>query len=210
MKGIRSRTVSAALAFALAGFVLAPLVARAETRILCLGDSLTEGFGVEPEVAYPARLERRLKELGHSDVRVINAGVSGATSASAVSRLKWQLRVRPEILILALGANDGLRGVAVEEMRKNLDEAIALALNSGVRVLLAGMKLPPNYGPEYTRDFEHVFSELATERKVGLIPFLLEGVAARPEFNQADGLHPTARGYEIVTETVLTYLRPLL
>ncbi len=118
--------------------------------------------------------------------------------------------MRPEILILALGANDGLRGVAVEEMRKNLDEAIALALNSGVRVLLAGMKLPPNYGPEYTRDFEHVFSELATERNVGFIPFLLEGVAARPEFNQADGLHPTARGYEIVTETVLTYLRPLL
>lgn len=190
--------------------VLVPFVAHAETRILCLGDSLTEGYGVEAEVAYPARLERRLKELGHSDVRVINAGVSGATSASAVSRLKWQLRVRPDFLILALGANDGLRGIPVAEMRKNLDEAIALALDNGVRVLLAGMKLPPNYGPEYTRDFERVFTELAAERKVVLIPFLLKGVAARSELNQVDGIHPTARGYEIVTETVLTYLRPLL
>jgi acyl-CoA thioesterase-1 len=210
MKVTRSGTGGTALAIAIAGVLLAPFAARGETRILCLGDSLTEGYGVELEVAFPARLERRLKELGHADVRVINAGISGATSASAVSRLKWQLRVPPEIMILALGANDGLRGVSVEEMRKNLDAAIALALNSGVRVLLAGMKLPPNYGHEYTRDFESTFPELAAKRNVALIPFLLEGVAARPELNQADGIHPTARGYEIVTETILTYLRPLL
>jgi acyl-CoA thioesterase-1 len=210
MKLIRSGKGVAALALSLAAHVLFSFSAGAETRILCLGDSLTEGYGVEHEAAYPARLERRLKELGHSDVRVTNAGISGATSASAVSRLKWQLRERPEILILALGANDGLRGISVAEMRKNLDEAIALALDSGVRVLLAGMKLPPNYGPEYTRDFERVFTELAAERKIALIPFLLEGVAAHPELNQADGIHPTSRGYEIVTETVLDYLRPLL
>ena len=206
----RSGRGGAALAISLAIYFLAPIAVHAETQILCLGDSLTEGFGVELEAAYPARLERRLKELGHSDVRVINAGISGATSASAVSRLKWQLRARPEILILALGANDGLRGVAVDEMRKNLDEAIELALNSGVRVLLAGMKMPPNYGHDYTRDFESAFNELAAERNVVLIPFLLEGVAARPDLNQADGIHPTARGYEIVTETILKYLRPLL
>jgi len=210
MKATRSKESGAAFAVALALCVLVPFAARAETRILCLGDSLTEGYGVEAEVAYPARLEQRLKELGHSDVRVINAGVSGATSASAVSRLKWQLRAKPDFLILALGANDGLRGIPVAEMRKNLDKALTLALDNGVRVLLAGMRLPPNYGPEYTRDFARTFTELAAERKVVLIPFLLEGVAARPELNQLDGIHPTARGYEIVTETVLTYLRPLL
>lgn len=207
---VRSLFAGAALAIAVTVPFLEASVARAETRILCLGDSLTEGFGVEPEAAYPARLERRLKELGFGDVRVINAGVSGATSASAVSRLRWQLRAPPSILILALGANDGLRGLAVEEMRKNLDRAIELALDNGVRVLLAGMKLPPNYGPDYSHRFESVFSELASERNVALIPFLLEGVAAHPELNQADGIHPTARGYEIVTETVLRYLRPLL
>ena len=210
MMRIRPIFAHAALAIALAVPFLAASAARAQTRIVCLGDSLTEGLGVELEAAYPARLERRLRALGHADVQVINAGVSGATSASAVARLKWQLRARPSILILALGANDGLRGIAVEEMRKNLDQAIELALNSGVRVLLAGMKLPPNYGRDYSRRFESVFTELAAERNVALIPFLLEGVAARPELNQADGIHPTARGYEIVTETVLRYLRPLL
>ena len=210
MKVTRSGKSATALALVAAVYVLFSFSADAETRILCLGDSLTEGYGVEPEFAYPARLERRLKELGYSDVHVTNAGISGATTASAVSRLKWQLRESPEILILALGANDGLRGIAIAEMRKNLDETIALALNSGVRVLLAGMKLPPNYGPDYTRDFESVFTELATKRKVVLIPFLLAGVAARPELNQADGIHPTPRGYEIITETILNYLRPLL
>jgi acyl-CoA thioesterase I len=178
--------------------------------VLCLGDSLTEGQGVEPEQAWPSIVERRLHASGHADVRVVNAGISGSTSASAVSRLRWQLRAEPDVLILALGANDGLRGVDLAATRRNLDEAIRVAQDAGVRVVLAGMKLPPNYGSAYTRDFETLFVDLAKQRDVALIPFLLEGVAARPELNLADGIHPNARGYERVADNVLAVLLPLL
>jgi acyl-CoA thioesterase-1 len=187
-----------------------PLAAGARTTILCLGDSLTEGYGVDPQRAWPALLEQRLRALGHADVRVVNAGISGATSASAVSRLRWQLKAQPDVLILALGANDGLRGLDLAQTRRNLGEAIALAKQSGLRVLLAGMKLPPNYGPEYTRDFERLFPELAERERVALIPFLLDGVAADPGLNLPDGIHPNARGYERVVENVLERLLPLL
>ena len=211
MTSIRRRTVRAALLGAVvAAFQLQPMAAYSGVRILCLGDSLTEGHGVEPEHSFPARLERRLRESGHATATVVNAGISGSTTASAVSRLKWQLRARPDILILALGANDGLRGLAIEQTRKNLDDAIVLAQERGVKVLLAGMRLPPNYGPVYTREFAGIFSELALKRKVALIPFLLKGVAARPALNQPDGIHPTAHGYEIITETVYAFLLPLL
>ena len=178
--------------------------------VLCLGDSLTEGQGVEPEQAWPSVVERRLHASGRPDVRVVNAGISGSTSASAVSRLRWQLRAEPDVLILALGANDGLRGVDLASTRRNLDEAIRIAQDAGVRVVLAGMKLPPNYGAAYTRDFETLFVDLAKLRGVALIPFLLEGVAARPELNLADGVHPNARGYERVADNVLAVLQPLL
>ena len=188
----------------------APPAAGARTTIVCLGDSLTEGYGVDPQRAWPALLEQRLRELGHGEVRVVNAGISGATSASAVSRLRWQLKARPDVLILALGANDGLRGLDLAQTRRNLGEAIALAKQSGLRVLLAGMKIPPNYGPDYTRDFERLFPELALREGVPLIPFLLEGVAADPSLNLPDGIHPNARGYERVVETVLERLLPLL
>lgn len=177
--------------------------------VVCLGDSLTEGYGLSPEQAYPARLERALRERGRP-VRVVNAGISGSTSASAVSRLRWQLRSRPDIVVIALGANDGLRGVDLDSTRSHLSEAIALAKESGARVLLAGMKLPPNYGPEYTRAFEEMFPELARRHRVALLPFLLEGVAAQPELNLPDGIHPNARGSEIVAENVLAALLPLL
>jgi acyl-CoA thioesterase-1 len=178
--------------------------------VLCLGDSLTEGQGVAPEQAWPSVLERRLRASGHPGARVVNAGISGSTSASAVSRLKWQLRAQPDLLILALGANDGLRGVDVAATRRNLDEAIRLARDAGVRVVLAGMQLPPNYGPAYTRDFRALFVDLAKQHEIALIPFLLEGVAARPELNLADGIHPNARGYERVAENVFDVLKPLL
>jgi acyl-CoA thioesterase-1 len=178
--------------------------------ILCLGDSLTEGYGVEPEQAFPSLVEARLRANGHPGARVINAGISGSTSASAASRLRWQLRSQPDVLVLALGANDGLRGLDLAATRKNLDAAIALAQQAGVRVVLAGMKLPPNYGPAYTRDFEALYPELAKARGVALIPFLLEGVAARPELNLADGIHPNARGHERVAGNVLAVLQGLL
>ena len=190
---------------------VAPAVAEdgPELRIVCLGDSLTEGYGLAPEKAYPSLLEGELRERGHP-VRVVNAGISGSTSASAVARLRWQLRSEPDIVILALGGNDGLRGVDVVATRKHLSEAISMAKGRGVQVLLAGMKMPPNYGPEYTRDFEAVYPSLAEEHEVPLIPFLLDGVAARPELNLPDGIHPNARGTEIMTQNVLTALLPLL
>jgi acyl-CoA thioesterase-1 len=195
----------------LAVLLCGPLgAASAEPVILCLGDSLTEGFGVAPEHSFPSLLERRLRAAGRPEARVINAGISGSTSASAAARLRWQLRAEPDLLILALGANDGLRGVDLSTTRRNLDEAIALASSAGVRVVLAGMKLPPNYGPAYTRGFESLFPELARQHGIPLIPFLLEGVAARPELNLADGIHPNARGYERVVENVLAVLLPLL
>lgn len=180
-----------------------------ETVVVCLGDSLTEGYGLPPEQAYPRRLEELLQQQGLA-VRVVNAGISGSTSASAVSRLRWQLRSEPDWVVIALGGNDGLRGVDVSATRSHLSEAIGLARASGVRVLLAGMKLPPNYGPEYTSAFEAVFPSLAEEHDVALLPFLLEGVAADPELNLPDGIHPNARGAEIVARNVLGALLPLL
>lgn len=187
-----------------------PDAALADERVVvCLGDSLTEGYGLAPEQSYPSLLERMLRERGHA-VRVVNAGVSGSTSASAASRLRWQLRSRPDVVVIALGGNDGLRGVDVATTQTNLSMAIDLAQQSGARVLLAGMKLPPNYGPEYTTKFEAVFPALANKHRVALLPFLLEGVAANPELNLPDGIHPNARGTEIVARNVLAALQPLL
>jgi acyl-CoA thioesterase-1 len=197
------------LALALCAALLA-IAARADERVVvCLGDSLTEGYGLAPEQSYPSLVERMLREHGHA-VRVVNAGVSGSTSASAASRLRWQLRSKPDVVLIALGANDGLRGVDVAATRANLSAAIDLAKQSGARVLLAGMKMPPNYGAKYTAKFEAVFPALAKEHGVALLPFLLEGVAARPELNQPDGIHPNARGTEIVARTVFAALEPLL
>jgi acyl-CoA thioesterase-1 len=178
--------------------------------ILCLGDSLTEGLGVAPDEAFPAVVERHLHALGHSAYRVVNAGISGSTSASAVSRLRWQLRARPAVVVLALGANDGLRGQDPDAMRRELGLAIDLALQGGARVLLAGMQLPTNLGADYRERFARVFPELAAEKHVALIPFLLDGVAAQPELNQPDGIHPNAKGHQRVAENVLAKLLPLL
>jgi acyl-CoA thioesterase-1 len=186
-----------------------PEAATAPT-ILCLGDSLTEGLGVAPEEAFPAVLERLLHKLGHRELRVVNAGISGSTSASAVSRLRWQLRARPAVVVLALGANDGLRGQDPAAMRRELGLAIDLAQQSGARVLLAGMQLPTNLGADYRERFARVFPELAVEKRVALIPFLLDGVAARPDLNQPDGIHPNAKGHERVAENVLSQLLPML
>jgi acyl-CoA thioesterase-1 len=188
----------------------ADAAAAGAPRIVCLGDSLTEGYGLAPEQAWPTLIQESLRREGWPQAEVVNAGVSGSTSASAVSRLKWQLRRKPDVLVLALGANDGLRGIAPDETRKNLAAAIDLAQTSGIVVLLAGMKMPPNYGPEYTKQFEGTFTALAIEKNVALIPFLLDGVAADPAFNLPDGIHPNAKGYEIVARTVTGYLRPLL
>ncbi len=181
-----------------------------ELRVVCLGDSLTEGYGLAADEAYPALVEQRLHAEGRGDVRVINAGISGSTTASGPARLRWQLRGEPDVLLLALGGNDGLRGLDLETTRANLARVIAMAREAGVSVLLAGMKLPPNYGETYTRDFERMYFELAADHEVPMIPFLLEGVAGRPELNLPDGIHPNARGHAIVAELVYRHLKALL
>lgn len=208
----RSLRRASALHAALVGAVacaLSAAVASAGTTIVCLGDSLTEGYGVDATQSYPVLLEARLHELGH-DVRVVNAGISGSTSASGVSRLRWQLRARPSIVILELGANDGLRGVDLSDTRANLAKTIELAKSNDVRIVLAGMKIPPNYGADYTQAFEQMYGELAEELDVALIPFLLDGVAGDRSLNLADGIHPNAEGYVRVVNNVLPVLLSLL
>jgi len=175
-------------------------------QVLFIGDSLTAGLGVLPEQAYPALIQERLNQSKNSRVKVINGGISGSTSAGAYSRLKWYLRVRPDVLVLALGANDGLRGLPVAQMKTNLARAISLAKKSNIKVILCGMEVPPNYGPVYARDFGQVYPELAREFQISLVPFLLEGVGGQARLNQADGIHPTPEGHKIIARTVLPYI----
>jgi acyl-CoA thioesterase I len=181
----------------------------AEPVILAFGDSLTAGFGVDSKDSYPARLQRLLAEKGYH-YKVINAGVSGDTTAGGAARIDWVLQHAPEVVIIELGANDGLRGLPISEMRKNLGKIIEVCLKNGVKVLLAGMEITPNLGAEYSKDFRESFTLLAEQYKVPLIPFFLENVAARPELTQSDGVHPLGNGYATVTQTVFQYLEPML
>jgi acyl-CoA thioesterase I len=178
-------------------------------RIVAFGDSLTAGFGVSGEDTYPAQLQRRLDELDHR-YRVINAGVSGDTTAGGLRRVTWVLAGKPDIVILELGANDGLRGLSLEQTRSNLGSIVQQLQQAGVTVILAGMKLPPNYGHDYTKGFEAIFPALAKQYRLPLIPFFLEGVAAVSALNQADGIHPTKAGYRIIVEQVLNTLGPVI
>ncbi len=178
-------------------------------RIVALGDSLTAGLGVAPDESYPAQLQRRLDAAGYPYL-VVNAGVSGDTTAGGLRRVAWVLNSKPSVVILELGGNDGLRGLSLMETRTNLEQIIRQLQAQKVTVVLAGMKLPPNYGLDYTTQFEALYADLARTYRVTLIPFLLEGVAAKPSLNQADGIHPTAEGYQVVAETVLKALQPLL
>ena len=187
-----------------------PALLHAETTILMLGDSLTEGTGVEKTNAYPYLVEQILKAQGFLAIKVINGGVSGSTTASALSRLRWYLRERQDILLLALGANDGLRGLPTIQIKNNLAETIELSLRKGIRVVLAGMRMPPNYGKDYTVQFEKVFHELAKEYDIPFIPFLLEGVAGDPKLNLPDGIHPNERGHQIIAQLVYKTLVKLV
>lgn len=171
--------------------------------ILFLGDSLTEGYQLSKEEAYPALVEKELKKK-IKDIKVINGGVSGATSASGLKRLDWYLKAKPDLMVLALGANDGLRGFKITESEKNLNAVIEKAKSRGIKVILAGMRMPTNYGEPYRSDFEGMFSKLAKKHHIKLIPFLLEGVGGVANLNLPDGIHPNAKGYEVVAKTVLS------
>ena len=183
--------------------------AAAQTLIVALGDSLTEGFGVSKEEAYPYLVEQELARKGYS-IKMINAGISGSTSASAPSRMQWYVRVKPDIVILALGGNDGLRGLSVQHMKKNLGKAIELATVNDIQVLLAGMQIPLNYGQDYTKSFRNAFYELAEQYQLPIIPFLLKDVGNVPSLNLPDGIHPNLEGHQIISRTVLEHLEPLL
>jgi acyl-CoA thioesterase I len=197
-----------AVAVVLALIVAAPVFA-AERVIVALGDSLTAGLGVAPDQAYPALLQARLQREGHA-YRVVNAGVSGDTSAGGRRRVDWVLRSKPDVVIVALGANDGLRGLPVDQLRDNLEAIVKRLQAAGARVLLVGMRVPPNYGDDYGRAFTAVFPAVARRTGAALVPFLLDGVAGDPRVNQADGVHPTAEGQRIIASVLWPYLQPLL
>jgi acyl-CoA thioesterase-1 len=185
------------------------LPTQGKERIVAMGDSLTAGLGVERGQAYPAVMEKRLRARGYSS-EVINAGVSGDTTAGGLRRVNWVLKSRPNLVILELGANDGLRGLDLGETEVNLAKIIERLQKAGARVILAGMRLPTNYGKPYTDEFAAIFPRLAARYHLVLIPFFLEGVAAKAGLNQADGIHPTARGYEIIVDHLLPIIEPLL
>ncbi len=184
---------------------------RTGKKIIFFGDSLTAGYQLDPEEAFPARIQEKIDslELGYT---VINAGLSGETTSGGLNRIQWILNQQADVFVLELGANDGLRGIPLTETRKNLQSMIDIvrSKNSDTKIILAGMQIPPNLGQDYTTEFRNMFYELAEENQISLIPFLLEGVAGNPELNLADGIHPTPEGHQIVASNVWEVLRPLL
>jgi acyl-CoA thioesterase I len=183
----------------------------ADTRpvIVAFGDSLTAGYGLPNGASYPDFLQKQLDQAGYK-YRVFNAGISGDTTSGGLARAGMVTQLAPAIVILELGGNDGLRGLPLASTRDNLDKIIVTVRKSGARILLAGMTLPPNYGPDYIRQFESIYKDLAARYKLPLIPFLLQGVAGAPGMMQGDGIHPTRRGAEAVARLVMGALKPLL
>jgi acyl-CoA thioesterase-1 len=184
-----------------------PLATR--PRIVFLGDSLTAGLGLPREQSVPSLIQARVNAAGYQ-YEVINAGVSGDTSAGGLSRLDWSLEGDVEVLVIELGANDGLRGLPPAQMKNNLDEIITRAKRRGITVILTGMEAPPNYGPLYTSEFRAVFSDLADDHDVAFVPFFLEGVAGNAKLNQRDGIHPNAEGARLVEALIWRTLEPVL
>ena len=174
--------------------------------ILILGDSLTEGYGIDEDLAYPTLLEKRLNHESNKGAkrpyRIINGGISGSTTSGGVSRIDWFLRAKPDFLILALGGNDGLRGIPVEKIKSNLIKAVKAAQSNTIPVLIAGMKIPPNYGLPYSEAFSKIFPQIAMEYDIPLLPFLLEGVGGNPKMNLPDRIHPNPDGHRVIAETV--------
>jgi acyl-CoA thioesterase-1 len=187
-----------------------PAAAQAAQNILVFGDSLSAGYGIAKQDAWPSLLATRLKDSGYS-YAVVNASISGETTAGGRSRLPALLKQQqPKIVIIELGANDGLRGLPVAAMRDNLQTMVKWSQQAGARVMLVGMRIPPNYGRDYTEKFTATFTELAKEHKTALVPFLFEGFALRAEAFQADRLHPTAASQPLMLDTIWKQLKPLL
>ena len=182
---------------------------QAPLTILALGDSLTEGLGVDNNANYPAQLEARLQELGYKDVKVINSGLSGETSTGLVNRLDWVLQTKPDITILTIGANDAIRGIDVATVEANIRTAIKRLQDGGSEVILGGMQIYDNLGADYVESFAAIYPRVAKDMNVTLIPFFLDGVGGDAELNQADAIHPTKKGYTIiVNDNILPILQP--
>jgi acyl-CoA thioesterase-1 len=192
-------------------WLVAGLGAAEVKTIIFFGDSLTAGYGLDPDEAFPALIQKKITETGRP-WRTVNAGLSGETTAGGLRRLDWILKQPVDIFVIELGGNDGLRGIPPDNSRDNLQAMIERirAKYPRTQIVLAGMQLPTNLGPEHTRRFAAMFAELAKTNHTILIPFLLEGVGGVPALNQADGIHPTAEGHQIVAETVWRVLQPLL
>lgn len=195
----------------LVALAAAAVAAAAERTIVFYGDSLTAGYGLDPDEAYPALIQRKLTDAG-LPWRAVNAGVSGETTSGGLRRLDWVLRQPVDVFVLALGGNDGLRGLAPDLTRRNLQAMVerVRARYPQAVVVIAGMQMPPSMGPQYTDAFRVIFPEVAAANRAPLIPFLLEGVGGIPEMNQADQIHPTAEGQRRIAENVWQVLRPLL
>jgi acyl-CoA thioesterase I len=183
--------------------------AAAPVRILAFGDSLTAGFGLPPEQAFPVQLQSRLKARG-IDAAIANGGVSGDTTAGGLARLDWSLAEHPDIVLVELGANDALRGIDPAVTRANLDRILTRLEASGAKVLLLGMQAPPNWGHDYQRDFDAIYPALAERHKLALYPFFLDGVAMDPALNQPDGLHPNAQGVGIIVDRLAPWIERLI
>jgi acyl-CoA thioesterase-1 len=179
--------------------------------IVFFGNSLTAGYGVDLSEAYPSLIQKKIDSL-KLDYKVVNAGLSGETSAGGVTRVTWVLKQKVDIFVLELGANDGLRGIMVPETKKNLQQIIDTVrkVSPETKIVLVGMQIPPSMGAKYTAEFQKMYQEVADKNKVALIPFLLEGVAGHPELNLPDGIHPTAEGYKIVAENVWKVMKGML
>ena len=175
--------------------------------ILFLGDSLTEGYGIDKEDAYPSLVSKMIKEKLNKEVKVINGGVSGSTSNDGLSRLKWYMKKKPALVLIALGSNDGLRGLNLTQTKKNLEAIIQYAQKNQAKVLLAGMLMPPNYGPEYTGQFKKVYQGLKAKYKLKSMPFFLDGIAGKKELNQPDGIHPNEKGHKYLAKNVFEFIK---
>src|SRR5688572_14177136 len=186
-----------------------PDAAPARPRIVAYGDSLTAGLGLLEQEAFPARLQSKIDELGYK-FEVVNAGLSGDTSAGGVRRLDWALEGDVRVLIVAFGGNDGLRGLPVAQMKENLSSIVDKARERNAVVILAGMEAPPNFGQEYAGQFRQAFRDVALKKRVLFLPFLLNNVAGKPELNQGDGIHPNQQGTRIVADNVWSVLQPLI
>ncbi len=175
--------------------------------ILFLGDSLTEGLGVSKEDAFPKLVENLIQTELHKSIIVINGGVSGSTTSDGLARLKWYMKKKPYLVFLALGVNDGLRGLDLEQSQKNLEEIIKYAQKYNAKVLLAGMLMPPNYGPEYSAQFKEMYQKIKVKYKLKSMSFLLDGIAGKKEFNQRDGIHPNEKGHKYIAKKVFEFIK---